>query len=149
MVRQTSTDHKRPYIIYFIVMFSRSQWPRGLRCGSTAARFLGLWVRIPPGAWMSVLSVVCCQVEVSATGRSLVQKSPTECDASLCVAAASQKKKMLCLCILIVMYVLFCVFCFIVLFCVLFCVNVNCATATGCQPSCSSQIYQIKCQNND
>jgi hypothetical protein len=34
---------------------------------------------------MSVLSVVCCQVEVSATGRSLVQKSPTECDASLCV----------------------------------------------------------------
>jgi hypothetical protein len=29
-------------------------WPRGLRRGSTAARLLGLWVRIPPGAWMSV-----------------------------------------------------------------------------------------------
>jgi hypothetical protein len=28
---------------------------------------------------MSSLSVVCCQVEVSATGRSLVQRSPTEC----------------------------------------------------------------------
>ena len=29
--------------------------------------------RIPPGAWISVyfLSVVCCQVEVFATGRSL------------------------------------------------------------------------------
>jgi hypothetical protein len=27
----------------------------------------------------------CCQVEVSATGRSLVQRSPTECDVSLCV----------------------------------------------------------------
>jgi hypothetical protein len=28
---------------------------------------------------MSVLCVVCCEVEVSATGRSPVQKSPTEC----------------------------------------------------------------------
>jgi hypothetical protein len=28
---------------------------------------------------LSVVSVVCCQVEVSATGRSLVQRSPTEC----------------------------------------------------------------------
>jgi len=46
----------------------RSQWPCGLSCGSTAARLLGLWVRIPPGVWMSVLSVVFCQVEVSATG---------------------------------------------------------------------------------
>ena len=32
----------------------RSQWPRGLRRGSAAARFPGLWVRIPPGAWMYV-----------------------------------------------------------------------------------------------
>ena len=30
----------------------RSQWPRGLRRRSAAAR-LRLWVRIPPGAWMS------------------------------------------------------------------------------------------------
>ena len=28
---------------------------------------------------MSVVSVVCCQVEVSVTDRSLVQGSPTEC----------------------------------------------------------------------
>jgi len=34
----------------------------------------------PPEAWMFVVSIVCCQVEVSVTGRSLVQKSPTECD---------------------------------------------------------------------
>jgi len=46
----------------------RFQRPRGLRRGSRAARLLGLWVRLPPGAWMSVVSVVCCQVEVSATG---------------------------------------------------------------------------------
>ena len=35
---------------------SRSQWPRGLRRRSTAARLLRLWVQIPPGAWM----LVCC-----------------------------------------------------------------------------------------
>jgi hypothetical protein len=32
-----------------------------------------------------VVSVVCCQVEVSATSWSLVQRSHTDCDASLCV----------------------------------------------------------------
>ena len=35
----------------------RSQWPRGLRRRCAAARLLRLWVRIPPGAWMSV----CCE----------------------------------------------------------------------------------------
>jgi len=35
----------------------RPQWPRGLRRGSVAACLLGLWVWIPPGAWMSV----CCE----------------------------------------------------------------------------------------
>ena len=29
---------------------------------------------------LSVVSVMCCQVEISATGRSLVQRSPTDCD---------------------------------------------------------------------
>ena len=33
------------------------QRPRGLRRGSAVAGLLGLWVRIPPGAWMSV----CCE----------------------------------------------------------------------------------------
>ena len=65
------------------VKFRPSQWPRGLRRGSAAARLLGLWVRIPREAWMFV-SVVCCQVEVSASGRSLVQRSPTECGVSVC-----------------------------------------------------------------
>jgi hypothetical protein len=58
----------------------RSQWPRGLRRGSVAVRLLGLRVLIPPGhGCLSLVSVVCCQVEVSATGWSLVQRSPTEC----------------------------------------------------------------------
>jgi hypothetical protein len=37
----------------------RSQWLRSLTRGSAAARLLGLWVRIPPGSWMSV-SCDCC-----------------------------------------------------------------------------------------
>ena len=35
----------------------RSQWPRGLRRWSAAARLLRSWVQIPPGAWM----FVCCE----------------------------------------------------------------------------------------
>ena len=35
--------------------------------------------------YLSVVSVVCCQVEVSARSWSLVQRSPTDCVASLCV----------------------------------------------------------------
>jgi hypothetical protein len=39
-----------------------------------------LRVQIPPGpGCLSLLSVVCFQVEGSATGQSLVQRSPTEC----------------------------------------------------------------------
>ena len=34
---------------------------------------------------MDVVSVVCCQVEVSATSRSHVHRSPIECGALLCV----------------------------------------------------------------
>ena len=36
---------------------SRSQWPRGLRRRSAAARLLRSWVQIPPWAWM----FVCCE----------------------------------------------------------------------------------------
>jgi len=57
----------------------RYRWPRGLMRRSAAARLLGLRVRIPPGGRMSLVNVVCCQVEVSATSRSLDQRSPTGC----------------------------------------------------------------------
>ena len=36
--------------------------------GSAAAGMQGLRVRIPPGIWMSLVNVMCCQVEVSASG---------------------------------------------------------------------------------
>ena len=45
----------------------RSQWSRGLRRGSVAARLLRLGGSNPEGAWMSVMSAVCFQVEASAT----------------------------------------------------------------------------------
>jgi hypothetical protein len=45
--------------IWGIGIAGRSQWPRVLRLGSAAARLLGLWVRIPPGAWMSVICDCC------------------------------------------------------------------------------------------
>jgi hypothetical protein len=38
---------------------------------------------------LSLVSVVCWQVEVSATGRSLVQRSPTDCGVSECDREAS------------------------------------------------------------
>jgi hypothetical protein len=43
------------------VVVYRSQWPRGLRRGSAAARLTGLWVRIPPTAWTFV-SCECCML---------------------------------------------------------------------------------------
>ena len=46
--------------------FRRSQWPRGQRRGSAAARLLRSWVRIPPRAWM----FVCCECCV-LSGRGL------------------------------------------------------------------------------
>ena len=43
----------------YIIHLHQSQWPRGLS-GPAAARLLGLRVRIPPAAWMSV----CCECRV-------------------------------------------------------------------------------------
>ena len=54
-------------------------------CSSSLA---GIAVSSPAVA-MDVLFVVCCQVEVSATGWSLVQSSPTDCGVSECDREAS------------------------------------------------------------
>ena len=40
------------------------------------------------------MSAVCCQVEVSATSRSLIQRSPTDCDASLCVIKKTSRLRL-------------------------------------------------------
>ena len=63
----------------------RSRELRGLRSLSAAASSLGLRVRYPPEELMSVSCKHCAfQVQVSATGRSLIQWSPTECGVSEC-----------------------------------------------------------------
>jgi hypothetical protein len=57
---------------------SQSKWLRGVRHQSG---LLGLWVQIQ--LWhgcLSLVSVVHCQVQVSALGCTLVQRNPTECD---------------------------------------------------------------------
>jgi len=63
-----------------VMALSWSRWPHGLSCGSVAALLLGLWVKF---CWeygcFSLVSVVCCQVEVSASGSSLMHRSPTKC----------------------------------------------------------------------
>ena len=59
---------------------------------SAAASLLGLRVRNPPGAFMSEVSVMCCQADVSAMCRFLVQRSPTD---SVCV----------CVCVCVCVYV--------------------------------------------
>jgi len=46
----------------------RSRWPRFLRHGCVAAGLLGMRVRIAPGRkCLSLMSVVCCHVEVFVT----------------------------------------------------------------------------------
>ena len=63
---------------------------RGLRRGFAVARLLGLRVRTPPGhGYLSLMSVVCCQVEVSASGWSLVKRSSIECGVSECYRESS------------------------------------------------------------
>jgi hypothetical protein len=55
--------------VTLILFRSRSHWPRGLRHGSAAACLLGVRVRISPRCGcLSVVNVVCCQVEGSAWG---------------------------------------------------------------------------------
>jgi hypothetical protein len=43
---------------------------------------------------LSLVSVVCCKVEVSASGCSLVQKIPTKCSASECVREAAIMRRL-------------------------------------------------------
>ena len=70
-------------VLVLVTAQIRSQWQSGLRRRCTAAHLLGLRVPIPLGAWISLVTVVCCQVEVSETGRSFVQRSPADCGVSL------------------------------------------------------------------
>ena len=55
-----------PNLSHYTGNCNRSQWPRGLRRRSAAARLLRSWVPIPPGTWV----FVCCECCV-LSGRGL------------------------------------------------------------------------------
>jgi len=61
-----------------IAVRGRSQWPRGLSRGSAAARLLTLWVRIPPGSWMSVCCE-CCVLSGRGLCFGLITRSKESC----------------------------------------------------------------------
>ena len=74
--------------------WSRSQWPRGLMHG---LRPLACWDCGFESHWgygcLSVVSVVCCQVEFSTSGWSLVHRSLTECGVTECDREASVMRR--------------------------------------------------------
>ena len=69
---------------------SQSQWPRRQKRGSEADRLLDCGFEF---CWrqgsISPVSVVCCHVEVCASGLSFVRRSPTERGVSECDREAS------------------------------------------------------------
>jgi hypothetical protein len=85
LIQKSPADYSTRKVI------SRSQWPRCLRRRSADELLLGSCVRIAPGSWMFVsCECLCCQVEVSATVRSLVQRSPTDC--GVCLWSSENKQ---------------------------------------------------------
>jgi len=76
------------FILFAVSKPRKSQWPCGLRCVPAATRLMGLPVRIPRGEWMPV-SCMFCLAHVSASGLSLVQRSPTEWGVCVCGREAS------------------------------------------------------------
>jgi hypothetical protein len=64
---------------YFTIYDLRFQWPRGLRRGSAAGLLAGIAGSKPAGGFdvclsvcLSLVSVVYCEVQISASGRPLV-----------------------------------------------------------------------------
>ena len=96
-IREHFTDFQSLFLIY-----GRSQWPRGLRCGSETPRLLVLWVRMPPGAWMFVWCECCgCQVEVfesayhSPRGAIPTVECVTGCDSKASIKEALEQMGLL------------------------------------------------------
>jgi hypothetical protein len=72
-----------PYSLIGKLGMSGRQWSRGLKRGSAATRLLELWVPVALGhECLSLVSVVCCQVQVFASVWSLVQRCSPECGMS-------------------------------------------------------------------
>ena len=70
-------SYRKEYITNYL-HGNRSQWPRGLRCVSAAARLLRFRLRMPPGAWVSF--------------SSKVKKIPTQCGVTECDLETSKMR---------------------------------------------------------
>jgi hypothetical protein len=69
----TCRSNKKYIILCGISKRSRSQWPRGLKRRSAAARLPGLWVLIPPRhGCLSVMNVACCEIEADHSSRGVI-----------------------------------------------------------------------------
>ena len=75
---ESCSIHGTQLHFYLKIATRRSQRLCGLRRRSTAARLLGLWVRIPPAAW----TFVCCEYCVLLSGRRLYDGLATRPDES-------------------------------------------------------------------
>ena len=89
-----SFDRLLMMMMMMIVLYSPT--PVVVRCkawvGRSIFRFVGFESRLGHG-YLSLASVVCCQVQVSVTERSLLQSNPTECGLSECDRAASRMRR--------------------------------------------------------
>jgi len=67
----------------FLVPIPVAARPKALVCGRLLAGIVG---SNPAGGHkcLSLVSVVCCKLEITASGWSVVQRSPTECGVSEC-----------------------------------------------------------------
>jgi hypothetical protein len=84
---------------HFMSTLRRGADPSGCAVEGVGLRPLAYWncgleSRLGHGC-LSLVSVVCCQVVVSATGWSLVQRSPTECGVSKVWSWSLDKKEAL------------------------------------------------------
>lgn len=68
-----------PHIIKTLLTCSQSQWPGGLMRGSAVALLLNCMFEFCWGHGCLSLVARCVLSEVSASGRSLVQRSHTRC----------------------------------------------------------------------
>ena len=75
-------------LLWLMTYWYSWKWPPGLRRNSATSGLLILRLRN-----LSVVGVVCCQVEVSASGWSLVQRSSTDCGVSECYHESSTLRK--------------------------------------------------------
>ena len=73
--RQNEDTH---FISLVSNQLGRSQWPRGLRRRSAAARRLRSWVRTPPGAWM-FFCCKCCVLSGSGLCNELITHPEESC----------------------------------------------------------------------